>query len=227
MLATARQTLAALFQSPYLTYRYRAQNLRVGSFSTCDRVCYGQSNRIHNFVRLRDVSLGDFTYIASGAKVFHAKIGKFCSVGPNCKIGPGSHPSRQFVSTHPAFYSTQLQSGRTFATSDLYEEHRHITIGNDVWLGEGALIMDGIAIGDGAIVGARAVVTRDVPPYSVSVGSPAKCVRLRFSPAQIEYLMALRWWDKDPAWLAANARLFTDIDSLMLSYPIATDVEQG
>jgi acetyltransferase-like isoleucine patch superfamily enzyme len=193
----------------------------VGLLSTCNDVLFGQSNRIHNFARLSNVSLGDFTYVASGAKILDATIGKFCSIGPSCKIGPGSHPSRQFVSTHPAFYSTQLQSGQTFAASELYEEYRRITIGNDVWIGDGALIMDGIAIGDGAIVGARAVVTRNVSPYSVVVGCPAKAVRMRFSPAQTEYLAALKWWDRDLAWLAENAPLFTDIDKLMSNLPLA------
>jgi acetyltransferase-like isoleucine patch superfamily enzyme len=163
---------------------------------------------------MRDVALGDFTYIANGARIVHATIGKFCSVGPNCKIGLGLHPTRGFVSTHPAFFSNQLQAGITFVNTSLFEEYRLIEIGSDVWIGEGAMVMDGVKIGDGAIIGAGAIVTKNVPAYAVAVGIPAKVVRFRFSPGDINLLLSAQWWNKDIEWLRKNAPDFASIERL-------------
>jgi acetyltransferase-like isoleucine patch superfamily enzyme len=206
-------TLVAL-QSLYLRIRHHSRNLKVGLFSTCENVTFGNFNTIYNMARLRDVRLGSFTYVANGARITHVSIGKFCSIGPNCKIGVGIHPSRDFVSTHPAFYSLNNEAGITFVKTGRYEDFKPITIGNDVWIGESAIIMDGVTIGNGAIVAAGAVVTRDVPPYAVTAGVPAKTIRYRFEPTDIARLNEIQWWDKDLDWLKSNADFFSDISRL-------------
>jgi acetyltransferase-like isoleucine patch superfamily enzyme len=207
--------LRATLQSFYLTLRHRSRKLRVGILSTFENVTFGDYNTVYILARLRDVQLGSFSYVANGARITHASIGKFCSIGPNAKIGVGAHPSREFVSTHPAFYSPKLEAGLSFVETSRYEDFRRITIGNDVWIGESAIILDGVIIGDGAIVAAGAVVTRDVPPYAVAAGIPAKTIRYRFSPADIAALETIQWWDRDVDWLKAHADSFLNVSLLV------------
>ena len=88
-------------------------------------------------------------------------------------------------------------------------------IGNDVWIGLNATILDGVTIGDGAIVAAGAVVTKDVPPYAVVGGVPAKIIKYRFTESQIDFLLKFRWWEKDRKWIQQNYKRFQDIESFI------------
>jgi acetyltransferase-like isoleucine patch superfamily enzyme len=207
-----RTVFQVLFQSLYLRVRHRSRRLKVGALSTFENVTFGDFNAVYNLARLRDVHLGSFSYVANGARITHATIGKFCSVGPNCKIGVGLHPSRNFVSTHPAFYSPKNEAGTTFVAASAYTDFKRIIIENDVWVGESAIVMDGVTIANGAIVAAGAVVTRDVPPYAVVAGVPARIIRYRFEAQEIATLEALQWWHKDIEWLKSNVVMFSDIN---------------
>jgi acetyltransferase-like isoleucine patch superfamily enzyme len=202
--------LLKLLAQPFvLRHRHRKAGLRIGLFSVCDDVRFGLLNTIHNFVRLRDVSLGDLTYVANGATIVNARIGKFSSIGPECRIGLGTHPI-DMISTHPAFYSIAQRADRSFATREIVES-RSVSIGSDVWIGARAMIMDGVTIGDGAVIGAGAVVTRDIEPYSIAAGIPAKVLRRRFDAATVAALLESRWWDRDIEWIRANALAFADV----------------
>lgn len=151
--------------------------------------------------------IGDFSYVNSNSAVSNADIGKFCSLGQELRIGLGAHPTG-YVSTHPAFYANN-KAYPTFADKMYFDETGdRITIGNDVWIGYRALIMNGVTISDGAIVAAGAIVTHDVEPYSIVGGVPARHIRYRFDPYMIGELLRLRWWDLDPAELKTNFRLF-------------------
>lgn len=176
---------------------------------------FGTQNVIKDRSLLLDSKLGDFTYIAENCILNGVTFGKFCSIGPNTRMGMGMHPVNVFVSTHPAFYSTKNQAGVSFADRDYFDEYRPITIGNDVWIGANVVVMDGIRIGDGAIVAAGSVVTFDVPPYMIVGGAPANPVRSRFSAEEVARLRSIAWWDKDEAWLRANFKAFHDIGTFL------------
>ncbi len=120
----------------------------------------------------------------------HCEIGSFCSIANEVKIGVSEHPCH-FLSTSPYFYK-KLGFKEMISNMDFVSD---VKIGNDVWIGHSAFIKGGVNIGDGAIIGAYAVVTKDVPPYAIVGGVPAKIIRYRFSANVIEELLKLRWWD--------------------------------
>lgn len=199
----------------YYEHKYTSKNLKIGymaSFSNCRFLSY---NTLSDGVVLSNVKMGDFSYIGVNSKVANTDIGKFSCIGHEAIIGLGRHPSRDFVSVHPIFYSPDCQAQITFASPPFWEQFAQIKIGNDVWIGARAIILDGVTIGDGAIVGAGAVVTKDVPAYAVVVGVPAKVLRYRFEPTEIDFLNQFKWWDRDIDWLREHASIFHNIQQLI------------
>ena len=168
-----------------------------------------------NNVRLTKCHIGKNTYIASDSRLSRCTIGAYCSIGPELKAGLGKHPSSNYVSTHPSFYAPTNVSPVSYVTENKFNEFEQIHIGNDVWIGERVTILDGVCIGDGAIIAAGAVVTKDVAPYTIVGGIPAREIRKRFTEQQIEFLLNLHWWDMDEEWIKAKAPLFEDINKLM------------
>ncbi len=141
-----------------------------------------------------NTSLGRFTY-AVNARLVNCTVGRFTSIGPDVIAGGlARHPVR-FLSTHPVFYSRLTQKGMTFADADYYPQHEPVTIGNDVWVGTRAVILDGVSIGDGAVIAAGSVVTGDVEPYAVVGGVPAHIIRHRFGEKVVSDLLRIKWWD--------------------------------
>ncbi|MEN9479179.1 MAG: hypothetical protein RLZZ298_574 [Pseudomonadota bacterium] len=199
----------------FLELRYVNCNLLIGRNSRIISGEFGKYNSIYSNVVLNNVSLGDFTYIAESSKLNNVSVGKFCSIGPEVRIGLGKHPSRDFVSSHPIFFSTLKQAKITFVDKNYFNEFSSIKIGNDVWIGTRVIVVDGVVIGDGAILAAGAVVTKDIPPYAIAVGVPARVIRYRFKPGQIDFLMAFRWWDRDESWLRKNATKFNNIQGFI------------
>lgn len=131
-------------------------------------------------------------------------IGKFCSIACGAKflMNSANHTLRSLSTyTFPIFYEAW---GLETRPAEAWDNHGDIVIGNDVWIGYEAVILAGVTIGDGAVIGARAVVTKDVPPYTIVGGVPARPIRKRFDNAAIEALLALRWWDWPEARIAAN-----------------------
>jgi acetyltransferase-like isoleucine patch superfamily enzyme len=119
-------------------------------------------------------------------------IGKFCSLGHNLTIAQGNHPMH-FVSTHPFLYDKKYGFLKQNVANDIINEP--VTIGNDVWIGLNVTVFPNVNIGNGAVIGAGSLVNRDVPPYAIVAGVPAKIIRYRFTPEQIEQLEQLKWWD--------------------------------
>lgn len=135
-----------------------------------------------------------------------SQIGAFCSFGPNIAIAKGNHPST-FVSTSPAFYMAGWGiAGETLP--DAVKKNEPITIGHDVWIGLNVTLVTGIRIGHGAIVAAGAVVAKDVPPYAIVGGVPARIIRYRFDPATIERLLESQWWTWPDEKLRTQAKDF-------------------
>ncbi|MFS2327053.1 DapH/DapD/GlmU-related protein [Brucella sp. H1_1004] len=147
-------------------------------------------------VILREVTVGDFTYLERNSEGIYAEIGKFCSIASNVRINALEHPMER-LTTHKVSYRPN-EYFRYLGVDSAFRERRQakrVTIGNDVWIGHGAVITPGINIGHGAVIGANAVVTKDVAPYRIVGGVPARIIRKRFDDAIVDRLLALCWWD--------------------------------
>jgi acetyltransferase-like isoleucine patch superfamily enzyme len=203
-----------LLKKAFLEFVHRKKHLRLGYMANACNCKFGIFNTIYPYVKMRNVEIGDFSYVSSNSQISRTKIGKFCSVGPNVICGLGKHPTNKFVSTYPAFFSALKHTQVTFAEKDFFKELDDIYIGNDAWIGNRAIILSGVRIGDGAIIGAGAIVTKDVPPYAIAVGTPARITRCRFSQADIDFLLDFKWWDRDLNWLRDNYKLFHNIEEL-------------
>jgi acetyltransferase-like isoleucine patch superfamily enzyme len=143
-------------------------------------------------------------------------IGAFCSIADGVEFIAGGNHRPDWVSTFPFRVAWNLPGAHTDGHP---RPERDIEVGNDVWLGAGALILPGVQIGHGAVVGARAVVARDVRPYSIVVGSPAREVRRRFDDERVEALLRACWWDWSDEEIRRNVDLLTapDVDALLQS----------
>jgi phosphonate metabolism protein (transferase hexapeptide repeat family) len=145
---------------------------------------------------LREVTVGDFSYFERHAEAIYTDIGKFCSIAANTRINALEHPLER-ATTHKVSYRPN-EYFRYLGVDQEFRERRRrkrVTIGNDVWIGHGAVILPGVAIGNGAVVGANAVVTRDVPAFAVVAGVPARMIRLRFAEKIATRLENMAWWD--------------------------------
>lgn len=181
------------------------------SYAATDCI-FSAYNRIYRRAYLRGCSLGRMTYVAENSRIGFTDIGAFTSIGPKVSLGGlGWHPIDR-LSTHPAFYSARLQAGASFMRPhngiSHEDELQRTAVGNDVWMGVGCIVLDGLTIGDGAVIAAGAVVTKDVPPYAIVGGVPARIIRYRFDEETIAALLAWRWWELSNDKLAPIAARF-------------------
>lgn len=193
-----------------------------------NKVSFEGCCQLHPYVKFCG-RLGYGSYIGPYSKI-SAHIGRFTSIASYVCTVAGRHAYQApFATTCPMFFSlnpNHSQSGSTFATEQMFEELKFavpekqldVEIGNDVWIGERAMLIGGVHIEDGAIVLAGAVVTKDVPPYAIVGGVPAKIIRYRYDKETISFLLQTQWWNNTEEWFKENWKLLTDIDKLKAYY---------
>ncbi len=157
--------------------------------------------------QMKESQIGRYSYMY-GSCLIKTKVGAFCSIASKTLIGGGGHPV-DWASSSPVFYQKKNVLKTTFAHQK-FTEYAETTIGNDVWIGSHCLIKGGVTIGDGAIIGMGSVVTKNVPPYEIWAGNPAKCIRKRFDDETIAKLLELKWWDWDEDKLYQYGKYFND-----------------
>ncbi|MDO4965124.1 MAG: CatB-related O-acetyltransferase [Lachnospiraceae bacterium] len=180
-------------------------------------------NYLDRNVYLTNVCLGFGSYIGRNSKASNMRVGKYTSIGCDFRTILGSHPLDTFVSTHPGFYTKDSIFPASYAKENTYEENVYtdkengyqVEIGNDVWIGASVAVLQGVHIGDGACIGAGSLVTKDVEPYAVYAGVPAKKIKMRFSDEEIKKLQEIRWFDKNEAWIMEHIDEFGDIKTFL------------
>lgn len=160
--------------------------------------------------RLIDAQIGDYSYVQARTQVFNAEIGAYCSIAPEVVIGLVDHPTH-FISSSPVIYDNTQPLPRFLVDAPLDAAHHPRTVvGADVWIGQRAMIKAGVRIGVGAVIGAGALVTSDVPPYAIVVGTPAHVLRRRFADDLCDRLLASQWWMRDADEIACLHDCFAD-----------------
>lgn len=159
------------------------------------------------------VKMGKYSYMGFYNSVCDTTIGSFCSIASYCAIGGGRHPMNA-VSTSPVFYAGRNSIGKNFSSIP-EEKNQGVEIGNDVWIGEAAFINDGLKIGTGAVIGAHSVVTKDVPPYAIVAGAPARILRYRFDEETIQRLLESKWWEWSDERLSRVADCFGSVQKFL------------
>lgn len=193
-------------------------NPAVSLFTTIDnRSHINRKAKVYSCVHIDNSTLGAYSYVSRHSRIVHADVGKFCSIAGETKVGMSTHTLDK-LSTSPLFTEQKNATKHSWAKNSVLNPYERVKVGNDVWIGVRAIILGGKTIGNGAVVAAGAIVTKDVPPYAVVAGVPAKVVRYRFPKEMIERLEALQWWELPDEVLKKNIALFQsneiDIDAL-------------
>ena len=180
-------------------------NIKMGQSCSIDPGALVLASELADYVHIspyayvRNSQIGVYSSIGIGTIVFNSSIGKYCAISWHCVIGAYSHPYNIGVNCE---YIPQ------WANEDIQlPVDKLVTVGNDVWIGAHAIILPEVTIGHGAILGAGAVVTKDVPPYAVVVGVPARIISYRFSDGLIKEMLEISWWDWDADKVRRNAKL--------------------
>lgn len=194
--------LSSLFSFKKISYK------NVSIFAIWDSQSkFTKDSEIRRFAKLKNTIIGKYSRVNPDCKLANTKVGNFTAIGRNTTIGLGRHPMNH-ISTQNIFYKKNNMNNRW--VKPINYPVLPITIGNDVWIGVEALILDGVNVGNGAVIGARTVVTKDVPPYAIVVGSPAKIVKYRFSEEVIKRLQEIKWWDFMDEELDDYVKIFSE-----------------
>lgn len=163
---------------------------------------FGRYCEVGARTKVVETAMGDYSYVVNDADIIYATIGKFANIAARARLNPGQHPMDRASLHHFQYRSRMYGLGEDDAGFFDWRRARWLTIGHDVWIGNGAVVMGGVTIGTGAVIGSNAVVTKDVSPYTIVAGVPARPIRRRF-PLEIEAAMGrIAWWDWDHARLA-------------------------
>ena len=152
-----------------------------------------KTSKVEAGSNIANCNFGRYSFCGYDCEIVNCDVGAFCSIANNVVIGGSNHPM-EWISMSPVFYAGR-DSIKTKFSEHKRDDHKKTIIGNDVWIGEKAIIKQGVSIGNGAVIGMGSVVTKDVESYSIVGGCPAKKIRMRFDIQTIRQLESIKWWE--------------------------------
>lgn len=182
----------------------------VGDDTTIERCKFENNVLINRRSYINDSEIGRYSYTGINTTMNWTKLGRFCSIARNVDIGGFDHNYNR-VTTMPISRFEQINSGGG-KLCKVIENSEYCEIGSDVWIAAGAIVLHKVKIGDGAVIGAGAVVTRDIPPYAIAVGVPARIVGYRCNENQIQKLLNIRWWNWPENVIKENMEILINTD---------------
>lgn len=182
----------------------------ISFFATVVESKVDKTAKIEKNTNVRYSEIGKYTYVSARTSVIYAQIGNFCSIAAGVAIGGGGHDI-EGVSSSPLFNKGCNIFGKNFGNKS-FQPFKSTEIGHDVWIGNRAIVLQGIKIGNGAVIGAGSVVTKDVEPYDIVAGNPARVIRKRFDSNVIEKLEESQWWYFDDDKLSQYGNYFVSPD---------------
>lgn len=201
---------AKVFKDAWVVNSTFGENCSVGDNTNVERCTFENNVVINRRSYINDSYVGRYTYMGINTTMNYTKIGAFCSIARNVDIGGFDHDYHK-LTTMPAFRFAQTLGGGGRLKS--HSKHNDFCmIGNDVWIAAGAQVLHNVTIGDGAVVGANAVVTKDIPPYAVAVGVPARVIAYRCDKELIDKMLEIKWWDWPEEVLVENMEFIINSD---------------
>ena len=198
-----------LSRSPLVHTPVQVTNVHLGPYTEVGEMSY-----------LENVEMGAYSYCGPFCIFQNVRIGTFANIAAAVRIGPTSHPIER-PTLHHFTYRRRMYGFAPEDDEEFFDQRtlQVATIGNDTWIGHGAIIMPSVSVGTGSVVGAGAVVTRDVPPYSVAVGTPARVIRRRFPPDVEAAMERIRWWEWSHEQIAERIEEFNlPVDEFVRRY---------
>jgi phosphonate metabolism protein (transferase hexapeptide repeat family) len=156
---------------------------------------FGRYCEVGARTKVAESSFGDYAYVVNDSDIIYTDVGKFCSIAAHTRINPGNHPLERVALSHFTYRSSAYDLGADDGSFFDWRRGFRCVMGNDVWIGHGAIVLPGVKLGNGAAVGAGSVVTKDVPPFAIVVGNPGRVLRYRFAPEIVAALERIAWWD--------------------------------
>lgn len=179
---------------------------------------FGKYVQIASNNNIQDSSIDDYSYTSENCQIIYSNIGKFVNIASYVRLNPGQHPMDR-VSQHHMLYRREMFG---FGEDDLdffdWRREKKISVGNDVWIGHNVTIMGGVTIGNGAVIGSGSIVTKDIAPYAIAVGNPAKVIKYRFDKNSINSLEKIAWWDWSHETIKERINDFNSIESFINKY---------
>jgi len=178
---------------------------------------------------MRETVFSDYSYVMNDCQIIYAEIGKFCSIASHTRINPSNHPIWRATSHHFTYRSKFYGFGEDDEEIFQWRRDHKVTLGHDVWIGHGAVILPGVKIGTGAVVGAGSVVTKEVKPYTIVAGVPARVIRRRLSEEVEASLIRIQWWNWTHDQLAEALEDFRCLDaaSFAAKYDLFGEILEG